>query len=93
MPTAATIRITCHQKGRDARFEADVEPDCTGQEIVAGLVSANYLVADADYTLFNARTGAEISPSGSLKDFEVRDGDVVSIAKGLNGAGGRPCSA
>lgn len=84
-----TIRITVQEKGRPDHFTADVEPDCTGAEIVSGLVEEGYLApesGDRAYKLVLGRTGAAINSGSTLKDSEVTDGDVLTVTSNSTGA-------
>jgi hypothetical protein len=89
MLTAQTLRVTCHEKGRPDRFEADVAADCTGAEVVRGLIEAGYLTgptSDDAFVVTNARTGTVVAPNASLEASEVRDGEVLTIMKDHFGA-------
>jgi hypothetical protein len=83
------LQITCQEKNRPDTFEADVAADCTGREIVQGLVEAGYLTApggDRSYRLTNGRTGTEITPSTSLGEAGVEDGEVITVTSDHHGA-------
>ncbi|WP_445147769.1 EsaB/YukD family protein [Baekduia sp. Peel2402] len=89
MMTAQMLRITCHEKGRPDSFEADVADDCTVDEIVAGLIEAEYLTGPTPtdrYTLVNGRTGEALPADGTLLAAGVRDGDVLTVTKTHHGA-------
>lgn len=84
-----TLRITCHEKGRPDSFDAEVAADCTVAEILRGLVDAEYLPESTgadSFTVVNGRTGMAIPPDGTLASAEVRDGDVLTVTKMVNGA-------
>jgi len=91
--TTETLRVTCHEKGRQETFDADVAADCTASEIVAGLVESGYLsgvTGDQSYNLLNGRTGHMIPANQTLAAGDVKDGEVLTITKDHNGArGGR----
>lgn len=84
-----TLRVTCHEKGRQDTFDADVAADCTASEIVDGLIEAGYLSgasANESYGVVNGRTGRVIPPGQTLAASDVMDGEVLAITKDLNGA-------
>lgn len=90
MPTqTATLRVTCHEKGRQDTFDANVAADCTGSEIIDGLIEAGYLTgasATEPYGVVNGRTGRVIPPGQTLAANDVHDGEVLAITKDVNGA-------
>src|SRR5215207_8483148 len=73
------LQVTCQEKNRPDTFAAEVASDCTGQEILLGLVEAGYLAApgpNRSYRLTNGRTGTEIERNTTLNQGDVRDGEV-----------------
>ena len=89
MITTDTLHVTCQEKGRGDKFEADVAPDCTANEIVRGLVEAGYLAAPtgtSEYKVTNGRTNTEISANTSLASADVEDGEVLMITTSHHGA-------
>jgi hypothetical protein len=83
------LQITCQEKNRPDTFEAEVAADCTGQEIVRGLVEAGYLAAPSgnrSYRLTNGRTGVEIVPSMTLEQAGVVPGEVLTVTSDHHGA-------
>jgi hypothetical protein len=85
---AQILQIVCKEKGRGETFEAEVDADCTADEIVRGLVEARYLAppTDAPYIVINGRTGATIPPGTSLAAAGVQDGEVLTITSKSHGA-------
>ena len=90
MTTATdTLHIVCQEKGRDDVFEADVATDCTGAEVLRGLVEAGYLAAPTaqhQYELINPKTGKDIPSGQTLQDAAVENDDVLKIASTHHGA-------
>jgi hypothetical protein len=83
------LQITCQEKNRPDTFEAEVAADCTGQEVVRGLVESGYLAAPSgnrSYRLTNGRTGVEIAPTMSLAQAAVVDGEVLTVMSDHHGA-------
>ena len=71
-------------------FVAAIDPDiCTGQEAVSGLVKAQFVPsppANRPYELALTRTQTAITPTMTLGQAGVREGDVVEVRQANVGA-------
>ena len=68
-------------------FEADVEPACTGQIAIEGLIEAGFVARPtrATFDLVNSRTRSAIQPNATFGEAGVVPGDRVNLF--LRGAG------
>ncbi len=85
-----TIRVVFTHPRDSSSFEANVSPECTGQEAINGLVEAKFIQppgATSAYSLKHSASGKAIAPSQSLSSSGVKDGDAVAVLLSESGAG------
>lgn len=75
---------------RDSRtFEADVEPNTSGQTCIDSLIAEQFMAAEAPeqpYVLTLDRTTKQILKTMSMAEAGARDNDVISILRQEQGA-------
>jgi hypothetical protein len=91
MSTTATetIRIYCQAKEAPDAYEADVVPDLTVTELIAGLNEENYLPALAAgerWRVLHVRTNTDLTPNARLDQSKVADGDQLEFLRDSHGA-------
>ena len=86
-----TIRIYCQAKERTQAYEADVAPDLSVNEVIAGLNEAEYLpdlAAGERWRVVHLRTNSDLTPSAKLDASDVKDGDQLEFLRESHGARG-----
>jgi hypothetical protein len=86
-----TIRVFCHAKEKQDVYEADVVPDLSVTELIAGLNEAEYLpqlAAGERWRVLHARTDSDLPPNAKLGPSGVEDGDQLELLRDSHGAEG-----
>lgn len=87
--TTGTIRVFCHAKETQRVYEADVVPDLSVSELIAGLNEASYLpqlAAGERWRVLHARTDSDLPPNAKLGPSGVEDGDQLELVRDSHGA-------
>lgn len=94
--TNQTIKLTFTHPRDSSSFEAEVSPECTGQEALNGLVEGQFLErlsAGRAYSLKAVSSGKAIAPSQTMTSAGVKDGDTIAVLLSESGAAAAPASA
>jgi glucose/arabinose dehydrogenase len=91
--TTATdmIKIFCQAKEVQDEYEAEVAPDLTVAELIAGLETESWLprlAAGERWTVKHNRTGTQLTPNSRLDESGVKDGDQLEFIRATHGAQG-----
>lgn len=84
-----TLRVYCKAKEAQGVYEADVVPDLSVTELVAGLNEADYLPALASgerWEVVHKQTGDRLAPNHTLAESGVQDGDDLDFTRAMHGA-------
>lgn len=85
-----TMRIYCMAKERTAPYEADVVPDLSVTELIAGLNEEEYLpqlAAGERWRVVHSRLERDLPPNARLDQSDVVDGDKLEFLRDTHGAG------
>lgn len=88
------LKVTfTHPRENGRSFDASINPQCTGQMAIQGLILGNevgpFLEAAAPgrpYELTVKRTQMNITPNMTFEQAEVQDGDVIEVRQRGQGA-------
>jgi len=72
-------------------YDADITPECTGQEALNGLIETKFIEPSAGtsaYSLKAASTGKAIPPSQGFGEAGIKDGDAIAVLLSESGARG-----
>jgi hypothetical protein len=86
-----TITVFCKAKEVVDPYEAEVVPDLTVTELIAGLNEDNYLPALAAgerWRVVHIRSNSDLTPNSGLEAGGVKDGDQLEFIRDSHGARG-----
>lgn len=84
-----TIHIFCKAKEVADPYEADVAPDLSVSELIAGLNEESYLpqlAAGERWRVLHPKTNSDLTPSSRLEQNGVEDGDQIEFIRDSHGA-------
>jgi hypothetical protein len=84
-----TIRIFCQAKEVNDPYEADVAPDLSVNELIAGLNEERYLPSLASgerWRVVHMRSDSDLPPNAKLDRSGVKDGDQLDFIRDSHGA-------
>ncbi len=84
-----TIHIFCKAKEVADPYEADVTPDLSVSELIAGLNEESYLpqlAAGERWRVLHPKTNSDLTPSSRLEQSGVEDGDQIEFIRDSHGA-------
>ena len=84
-----TIHVYCHAKEKQDVYEADVVPDLSINELIAGLNEAGYLpqlAAGERWSVLHTRTNSGLPLNAKLGPSGVKDEDQLELLRDSHGA-------
>lgn len=84
------MKVTFLDPRESRSFQAEVDPQTTGETCIQGLIEANFIQpppSGLPYSLLVTRTQRQVLPSTTMGDANVQENDALAVLQMEQGAG------